>query len=192
VDSAQASAASYRYDPYGRLLGSSGGMSGANVYRFSSKEWLSSLGLYYFGYRFYDPNLQRWINRDPIQENGGVNLYGFVANGAINAVDQFGLIKYADAHCEILYELPNGCDCMWLCECPRGYSMGYVRAQFPYPCDRTPTRRCFKYEGSDYAILALAAALALADGPLPIGDLIGGWLAGSRLIPLIRPALVAL
>jgi len=30
------------------------------------------------GYRFYNPELGRWINRDPIEEEGGLNLYGFV------------------------------------------------------------------------------------------------------------------
>ena len=37
-------------------------------------------GFYSFGYRFYDPATQRWLNRDPIQENGGLNLYGYVCN----------------------------------------------------------------------------------------------------------------
>jgi len=95
VDSAQASAASYRYNPYGGLLGSSGGMAGANVYRFSSKEWFQSLGLYYYGYRFYDPNLQRWLNRDPLGEKGGINLYGFLDNKPLISVDPFGLADYS-------------------------------------------------------------------------------------------------
>ena len=40
---------------------------------------------------FYDPNIGRWINRDPIGENGGMNLYGFVGDNPINNVDRFGL-----------------------------------------------------------------------------------------------------
>ena len=39
---------------------------------------------------FYDPGTQRWINRDPIGELGGLNLYGFVLNSPINSVDPFG------------------------------------------------------------------------------------------------------
>jgi uncharacterized protein RhaS with RHS repeats len=50
--------------------------------------------LYYYGYRYYDPNLQRWLNRDPIQEAGGINLYGFVGNDAVNIFDLFGLADY--------------------------------------------------------------------------------------------------
>jgi RHS repeat-associated protein len=64
--------------------------------RFSSKPWVghngsNSDGLYYYGYRFYDPNTQRWPNRDPIGERGGLNLYTFVRNTPINAVDPLGL-----------------------------------------------------------------------------------------------------
>jgi len=40
---------------------------------------------------FYDPGLQRWINRDPIEEDGGLNLNSFVFNASINSVDHFGL-----------------------------------------------------------------------------------------------------
>ncbi len=35
------------------------------------------------GRRYYNPELGRWINRDPIGERGGVNVYGFVGNGSI-------------------------------------------------------------------------------------------------------------
>jgi len=37
-------------------------MATANVYRFSSKEVHPNSGLYYYGFRFYDPTLQRWLN----------------------------------------------------------------------------------------------------------------------------------
>jgi RHS repeat-associated protein len=49
---------------------SSGTLASANVYRFSSKELHVNSGLYYYGYRWYAPNLQRWLNRDPIKEPG--------------------------------------------------------------------------------------------------------------------------
>jgi RHS repeat-associated protein len=45
----------------------------------------------YFGRRFYDPNTQRWLNRDPIQELGGLNLYAYVGNNPISGVDPLGL-----------------------------------------------------------------------------------------------------
>ena len=39
----------------------------------------------------YDPSIGRWLNRDPIAENGGVNLYGFVGNDGVGKLDLFGL-----------------------------------------------------------------------------------------------------
>jgi RHS repeat-associated protein len=46
-----------------------------------------------YGYRFYVPLLGRWINRDPIGEDGGYNVYGFVGNSGIDNVDILGLQK---------------------------------------------------------------------------------------------------
>jgi uncharacterized protein RhaS with RHS repeats len=47
-------------------------------------------GLVYYGYRFYDPNLQRWINRDPIGEKGALNLYLFAMNDPQLFIDTYG------------------------------------------------------------------------------------------------------
>jgi len=91
VNSSQTVAASYRYDPYGNTISSSGSLASANVYRFSSKEIHVNSGLYYYGYRWYHPNLQRWLNRDPIGEDGGINLYNFVGNEPLSYVDPSGL-----------------------------------------------------------------------------------------------------
>jgi RHS repeat-associated protein len=54
------------------------------------KEWNDGPGLYYYGFRFYDPNLQRWLNRDPIQERGGYNQFAIVANSPVNSFDAYG------------------------------------------------------------------------------------------------------
>jgi len=83
--------ASYRYDPFGNSISATGTNAVNNVYRFSSKERHAGSGMYYYGYRFYDPNLQRWLNRDPIEEMGGINLYTYVANTPISFADLFGL-----------------------------------------------------------------------------------------------------
>jgi RHS repeat-associated protein len=83
--------AKYLYDSFGNTLGMWGALAAANTQRFSSKEQDPRSGLYYYGYRWYDPNLQRWLSRDPIQETGGINLYGFVGNEPINKIDPLGL-----------------------------------------------------------------------------------------------------
>src|SRR5262249_38148443 len=83
----------------------------ANLYRFSSKEIHVRSGMYYYLYRFYDPNLQRWINRDRLGELGGVNLYGLLLNSPMSSVDPFGLVSVpmppnpgAGACCEAILE----------------------------------------------------------------------------------------
>jgi len=46
----------------------------------------------YYGYRWYDPFTGRWPSRDPIEEDGGITLYGFVGNSGVNRWDRFGLV----------------------------------------------------------------------------------------------------
>ena len=88
----EAVVATYRYDPFGNTISQSGTLADANVYRFSSKEIHTNSFMYYYGYRFYDPELHRWINRDPIEEMGGLNLYAFGQNDPENRYDKNGLI----------------------------------------------------------------------------------------------------
>jgi RHS repeat-associated protein len=44
----------------------------------------------YYAYRYYDPLTGRWPSRDPIEEEGGINLYGFVGNDGIGEIDVLG------------------------------------------------------------------------------------------------------
>jgi RHS repeat-associated protein len=46
---------------------------------------------YNYGYRYYVPEFGRWLSRDPINEEGGLNLYAFVENNPINTSDAYGL-----------------------------------------------------------------------------------------------------
>jgi len=78
-------------DPFGNTLSKSGPLADANTYRFSSQEYHQPSGLSLYLNRAYDPNLQRWLNRDPIEERGGLNLYGSLGNDPVNAVDPLGL-----------------------------------------------------------------------------------------------------
>ena len=47
--------------------------------------------MWFYGYRWYDPVTSRWLCRDPIEEEGGINLYGFVGNDGLNHWDLLGL-----------------------------------------------------------------------------------------------------
>ena len=155
----QLTAAKYLYGPYGDTLSLSGPLASLNVYRFSSKEWNSSAGLYYYLYRFYDPNLQRWPNRDPIGEIGfeiaklheampstglflrvvesaeepNVNEIVFVKNNPISSVDSFGLCPPKD------------------------------------PCAKE--KQYFKRASADASVACGAAIILITGGPI---DIIGG------------------
>ena len=85
-------AAKYQYGPFGEMLSLSGPLAPFNTYRFASKEWNDRAGIYYFGRRYYDPIIIRFLNRDPLAEQGGINLYAYVANNPINIYDDLGLM----------------------------------------------------------------------------------------------------
>jgi RHS repeat-associated protein len=57
-------------------------------------------------YRAYSPTLGRWINRDPIRENGGTNLYEYSGNAPSMFVDPSGLSYGTNA--EFLYDFLFG------------------------------------------------------------------------------------
>jgi RHS repeat-associated protein len=47
-----------------------------------------------YQYRHYDPKTGRWPSRDPIEEEGGINLYGFVGNDPCDIIDTDGRIWF--------------------------------------------------------------------------------------------------
>jgi len=64
-------------------------------------------GLYLAIWRAYSPNQGRWINRDPIEEKGGVNLFAYVFNAPTELSDPSGMVQAAgtgkctkDMNCE--------------------------------------------------------------------------------------------
>jgi RHS repeat-associated protein len=63
----------------------------ANPFRFSTKYTEMESGLVYYGMRYYSPDLGRWLSRDPIEELGGLNLYGFSINNPVSYFDFLGL-----------------------------------------------------------------------------------------------------
>lgn len=72
-----------------------------NPWRYASKR--AEEGLIFFGLRFYDPGLKRWISPDPAGFVDGGNLYLYVLNSPLNRLDQFGL------EAEFLFRVPSHC-----------------------------------------------------------------------------------
>lgn len=87
--------ATYDYGPFGDLVSAEGPAANANPFRFSTKYTDPETGLLYYGYRFYHPSTGRWLNRDPLGEAGGANLYGFIGNEPIANFDYVGLVLVA-------------------------------------------------------------------------------------------------
>jgi RHS repeat-associated protein len=107
VSTNQAAAAKYSYDPFGVVLSMSGPLAEENLYRFSSKEFHPPSGLISYPYRYYVPQIHRWLNQDPIAETGGINLYGFVGGDGVNRSDPFGLSGGVTAPVEPPLRLPG-------------------------------------------------------------------------------------
>lgn len=91
LDSGGTTQAHYEYDAFGNETVKSGAKANDFAHRFSTKPQDTESGLYYYGYRYYDPVTGRFINRDPIQEGGGFNTYGFINNNTVNDFDLLGL-----------------------------------------------------------------------------------------------------
>ncbi|MCX6991324.1 MAG: hypothetical protein NTX49_09745 [Chlamydiae bacterium] len=94
---------SYDLDAFG-LETLQGEESLNNPWRFCSKRFEENL--IFFGLRFYDPSIGRWLTPDPTGFSDGPNLYVYVLNSPINRLDLFGLTSegnffFPTAHLEV-------------------------------------------------------------------------------------------
>jgi len=87
--------AQYTYDAFGNIVGQTGAMADAFSFRFSTKYFDSDCSLYYYGYRYYKPQIMRWLTVDPLEESGGLNIYGFCKNNPIGNYDKDGRAYFA-------------------------------------------------------------------------------------------------
>jgi RHS repeat-associated protein len=101
--------ASYEYDPFGVTLKSTGEYAAKNPFRFSTKYTEPDSGLLYYGFRYYNPQTGKWLSRDPLGEEGGLNLYAFSENNGVDGIDYLGLKKRrGSGHHIIPWSLFNG------------------------------------------------------------------------------------
>jgi RHS repeat-associated protein len=86
--------ATYDYDPFGQTVKAVGEFASQNPIRFSSQYCDLETALIYYGYRYYNPQIGAWLTRDPLQEQGGINLRQFVFNDPLSTFDVLGLGTY--------------------------------------------------------------------------------------------------
>jgi len=62
-------------------------------YKFNGKEQDEATGFYYYGARYYEPSLSRWLSTDPLAEKyQGFSPYNYTLNNPINLVDPDGRV----------------------------------------------------------------------------------------------------
>ncbi len=81
---------SYSYNAFGNLIGASSQGTLPNPRQFLTKE-ADSTGLIYFGARYYDPRIGRFITTDPSGMSDGPNVYLYCRNNPVNLMDAWGL-----------------------------------------------------------------------------------------------------
>jgi RHS repeat-associated protein len=97
-------AAHFEYDCFGNTTINTDATNQFS-YKFSTKPQDVETGLYYYGYRYYDARTGRWVNRDPTEEKGGKNLYVFLENNGVRAIDFLGMWIFSGARGERISSL---------------------------------------------------------------------------------------
>jgi len=90
TNSSSAVQAQYGYDPYGQVTFAQGSNLADLQYAGYYSHQRSGLNLTLR--RFYSATLGRWLNRDPLGERGGINLFSYIANDPMNSRDPLGLL----------------------------------------------------------------------------------------------------
>jgi RHS repeat-associated protein len=103
-------AAYYHHDVMGSTVaatepGYSGAGSGLS-YTYAGYRYDSETGLYYVNARYYNPNLGRFLQTDPIGLSGGTNLYAYAGNDPINLFDPTGMQSNASVYGPAGTQLP--------------------------------------------------------------------------------------
>jgi RHS repeat-associated protein len=88
-DSSGDTVQTYEYSVYGQVAVED--VNNANPYMFAGCRYDIEIGLYYNRARYYNPFVGRFLQTDPIGYEGGMNMYAYCGNNAINLVDPMGL-----------------------------------------------------------------------------------------------------
>ena len=91
-NSAGSIANTYTYDSFGKLTASTGSL--VNPFQYTARESDPETGLYYYRARYYDANVGRFLNEDPVGFLVGSNFYTYVENSPLYFGDPSGLQEY--------------------------------------------------------------------------------------------------
>ncbi len=161
------------YGAFGEVVMQTG-VAATLPFGFSTKYTDRETNLLYYGYRYLDASTGRWLSRDPMQERGGLNLYGMVGNDAINAIDLWGLGTWKVFERGINLSGPGISPEAAAYANPNGFEVQY----FPDPGE-CPDGKIVIYQV--ISRVGLDGALAHVDGKLPPDD------APCRLPPGMSP-----
>ena len=96
--------ASYTYDPWGKILTSTGNLANINPLRYRGYYYDTETGLYYLQSRYYDPEIGRFINADSYTttDSTGIlsaNMYAYCENDPVNRSDPSGACFFGGIFC---------------------------------------------------------------------------------------------
>ena len=102
VNSSRSVVASYTYDPWGKIISSSGTLADINPLRYCGYYYDSETGFYYLQSRYYDPEIGRFINADSYASTDATgllstNMFAYCENDPVNRSDPSG-----DVYLEVL------------------------------------------------------------------------------------------
>lgn len=160
--------ARYEYGPFGEIERASGPDARSNCIRFSSKWQDDETGYLYYGYRYYDPGVGRWLGRDPISERGGLNIMSLANQDPINGFDSLGVYVYDEKTrtftmepCEVLivyghgskgkpykFKFPHEGGCVGVVTCFSNESIKHVPSDKLLAGQKRRNSRCYWNAGS--------------------------------------------
>ena len=170
--SSGATAVTYTYDAWGRLIGKDGTSSDyASIYEYNPLTYRgyiydSETGFYYLQSRYYDPTIGRFLNADEAQYVNGASLFSFCQNNPINNNDNYGYF---------------GTPIQWICA-----AIGSVAGWFfgDYVARSIGLFDGKWYQWQTYAYWTVRTLVVA-------GGAIIGWVSGPYLLTIIKNFLLA-
>jgi len=80
----------YDYDAFGNITAQNGALTAKYAYK--TKEYSPETNLIFFGARYYNPLIGRFITPDPLGMTDGPNVYLYCNNDPIDLMDMWGLV----------------------------------------------------------------------------------------------------